>query len=166
MVMAVTEDKITQCVRYYKQLLTDGSSRSASRARDSRVDVIIGRAGAIRRSKKLLARLEKAFAEAGMGTEPRLTAPDLRTNERVFILDATKPIDDLPRRDGHAFVNEAAMQSFVWGPSPNGHSAAGVAAGPPSAGCGLRVAGCAGQLCSIQCPGGPQETRYGRLQGC
>lgn len=112
--MAVTEDKITQCVRYYKQLLTDGSSRSASRARDSRVDVIIGRAGAIRRSKKLLARLEKAFAEAGMGTEPRLTAPDLRTNERVFIFDATKPIDDLPRRDGHAFVNEAAMQSFVW----------------------------------------------------
>lgn len=111
--MAVTEEKIAQCVEYYRRLVTPRSSQSASQARDSRLDVIIGRAGAKRRSKPLLARLEQAFNAAGLGTDPRLTDPDLRADERVFVFDATKPIDDLPRRDGYAFADEAAMQSFV-----------------------------------------------------
>ncbi len=113
-VMAVTEKTIARCVSYYKGLIEPRNSQSASQARDSRLDVIIERAGAKRRSKQLMARLEQAFAEAGMGTEPRLTDPDLRTDERIFVFDATRPIDDLPRRDGHAFTNEAAMQSFVF----------------------------------------------------
>ncbi|MDQ1305992.1 MAG: hypothetical protein QG671_1824 [Actinomycetota bacterium] len=112
--MAVTEEKIAECVGYYRRLLTPRSSQSASQARDSRLDVIIRRAGAKRRSKQLLLRLEHAFTAAGIATDPRLTDPDLRADERVFVFDSTRPVDDLPRRDGCSFADEAAMQSFVW----------------------------------------------------
>ena len=112
--MVATDETIAKCVQYYRRLVSPRSSQSASQARDSRLDVIIGRAGAKRRSKQLLARLEHAFTAAGLGTDPQLTAPDLRIDERVFVFDATRPIDDLPRRDGCSFTNEAAMQSFVW----------------------------------------------------
>ena len=112
--MTVTDAKVLQCVEHYKRLVKPRSSRSASQARDSRLDVIIGRAGAKRRSKQLLLRLEQAFTAAGLGTDPRLTAPDLRADERVFVFDSSRPVDDLPRRDGCSFANEAAMQSFVW----------------------------------------------------
>lgn len=112
--MAVTEKKIAECVDHYRRLVSPGSSQSASQARDSRLDVIIGRAGAKRRSTQLLLRLEQAFTAAGLGTDPRLTDPNLRADERVFVFDATRPVDDLPRRDGYAFADEAAMQSFVW----------------------------------------------------
>ena len=112
--MAVSDEKIAQCVEYYRALLRPRASRSASQARDSRLDVIIGRTGAKHRSSALLARLERAFADAGIGTDPRFTDPGLKPDERVFIFDAANPIDDLPSRDGFSFADEAAMQSFVW----------------------------------------------------
>lgn len=112
--MATSEDKLAQCAAYYRRLL-DGlpqSPESLSQAPDSRLHVIIERAGAKRRSEELLRRIEEAFSAEGMRTFPALTDPDLASDDRVFVLDAKRPIEGLaPRRQ--LFRDEKTLQEFV-----------------------------------------------------
>jgi hypothetical protein len=62
---------------------------------------------------EVLARLDRAFSDAGMDTFPRLTDPDLDSEDRVFILDAAHTIDGLalPRQ---LFRDEKTLEEFIW----------------------------------------------------
>ena len=108
-----TEEKVAQCVAHYRGLLDSRPQppESLSQAPDSRLHVIIGRAGAKRRSTALLTRLDQAFKDEGIQTWPPLS--DLKSDERVFMFDAKHPIEGLaPSRQ--LFPNEQALQSFLW----------------------------------------------------
>lgn len=112
--MTVTDDKVAQCVEYYRRLLEAHATKGSTQARDSRLDVIIRRAGAQRRSKPLLARLDQAFTAAGIKTDPRLTDPGLKADERVFIFDADYTFEGPPPTRQLLFPNEQTLQSFIW----------------------------------------------------
>src|SRR6478735_4674938 len=92
-----TEEKVAECVAHYRGLLDSRPPppESLSQAPDSRLHVIIGRAGAKRRSQALLARLDQAFKEAGITTFPPLTDPYLKPSDRVCMLDAKQPVKGL-----------------------------------------------------------------------
>jgi hypothetical protein len=83
-----TEAKVTECVAHYRGLLDSRPQppKSLSQVPDSRLHVIIGRAGAKRRSQALLARLDQAFKDAGIITFPPLTDPYLKPSDRVISL--------------------------------------------------------------------------------
>lgn len=113
--MAATDDKIAKCVAHYKKLLESLPlpPRSLSQAPDSQLHVIVEKSGAHRRSDALLAELDQAFEKEGIATYPRLTDPDLESEDRVYILDAAYPIEDLaPRRQ--LFRDEKNLQEFIW----------------------------------------------------
>lgn len=112
--MVATDQKLVDCVGHYRHLLDalPQLPSSLSQAPDSRLDVVIERAGARRRSKELLARLEQAFVDAGITTYPSLTDPDLEAQERVYFLDASREIPGLaPKRK--LFRDERTLQEFI-----------------------------------------------------
>ncbi|OBB48411.1 hypothetical protein [Mycobacterium sp. 852002-51961_SCH5331710] len=113
--MMAATDKIAECVEHYKKLLQSRPRppQSLSQAPDSQLHVIVKRAGAKRRSDTLLARLDEAFEKERIATYPRLTDPDLKSDDRVYILDAAKPIKGLaPMRE--LFRDETTLQEFIW----------------------------------------------------
>ncbi|MFV1356952.1 hypothetical protein ABFV47_07755 [Mycolicibacterium fortuitum] len=113
--MAATDDKIARCVGYYKRLLDSlpRPPQSLSQAPDSQLHVIVEKAGAQRRSDALLEALDQAFIREGIATYPRLTDSDLESHDRVYILDAAHPIEELaPMRQ--LFRDEKTLQDFIW----------------------------------------------------
>jgi hypothetical protein len=110
-----TEEKVAECVAHYRGLLDSRPQppESLSQAPDSRLHVIIGRAGAKRRSEALLARLDQAFKDAGITTFPPLTDPYLKPSDRVCMLDAKQPVKGLASQR-HLLATEKDLQSFVW----------------------------------------------------
>lgn len=113
--MAASEDKVAECVAHYRRVLDSlpRPPQSLSQAPDSRLHVIVERAGAKRRSDELLTRLELAFDEAGIKPFPPLTDPDLDAKDRVYLLDAAHPVDGLaPMRQ--LFQEERTLQAFIW----------------------------------------------------
>ena len=112
--MAVTEDKVAECVAHHKKLLKSlpQPPQSLSQAPDSQLHVLVERAGGKRRSDALLAQLDQAFEDAGITTYPRLTDPDLESQDRVYILDTANPIKGLaPMRE--LFRDEKTLQEFI-----------------------------------------------------
>lgn len=113
--MPVQDDDIAACVSHYRALLDAAPQppTSLSQTPDSRLDVIIGKAGAKRRTAALLARLADAFTDAGITTFPPLTDADLDAKERVYFFDAQHPIEALaPMRQ--LFRDEQTLQAFIW----------------------------------------------------
>lgn len=113
--MMAATDKIADCVGHYKRLLKSlpQPPQSLSQAPDSQLHVIVKKAGAKRRSDALLARIDEAFEKEGITTYPRLTDPDLESDDRVYILDAAKPIKGLaPMRE--LFRDEKTLQDFIF----------------------------------------------------
>lgn len=90
--MPVQDSDIAACVGHYRALLDAAPQppTSLSHTPDSRLDVILRKAGAKRRTPALLARLEDAFTAAGVTTFPPLTDPDLDTKERVYFFEDLK----------------------------------------------------------------------------
>jgi hypothetical protein len=113
--MPVSEDKVAKAAAHYRKLLDrlPGSPESLSQAPNSELKVIVGRAGAERRTPQLLARLEVAFAEAGIVTFPRLTDPFLKSTDRVCMLDAKRPLEGLAEQR-FLFQAEKDLQNFLW----------------------------------------------------
>ena len=113
--MPVHDSDIATCVDHYRGLLNDAPQppTSLSNTPDSRLEVILRRAGAKRRSPALLARLQDAFIASGVTTFPPLTDPDLDSKERVYFFDAEHPIEALaPMRQ--LFRDEQTLQAFIW----------------------------------------------------
>ena len=98
--MAATEDKVAKAVAYYRKLLDrlPQSPESLSQAPSSQLHVIVEKAGAKRRSPALLEQLEAAFDEAEIMTFPSLTDPFLKPTDRLCMLDARQPIENLASR--------------------------------------------------------------------
>lgn len=112
---AVTEDKIAKAVAYCRKKLDarPHPPESLSQAPGSRLQVIVKRAGAQRRSTGLLVQLESAFKAAGILTFPPLTDPFLKPSDRVRMLDAHQPLDGLaPQRE--LFSTEKELEGFIW----------------------------------------------------
>jgi hypothetical protein len=112
--MAATEEKIAECVAHFRRLLDDCRQppESLSQAPDSRLHVIIERAGAKRRSDALLAELDQAFKTAGITTFPSLIDPGVKSDERVYMLDSKHPVKGLaPIKQ--LFHDEQTLQSFL-----------------------------------------------------
>jgi hypothetical protein len=108
------DENIAHCVAHYRGLLDarPQTPESLSQAPDSRLRVIMRRAGAERRSEQLLARLDRAFKDAGIETFPPLTDPGLGSEDRVWMYDASHPIEDLtPTRQ--LFHDEKTLESFI-----------------------------------------------------
>lgn len=113
--MAATQEKVAQTVAHYRELLDElpQPPEALSQAPDSRLGVLIERAGAQRRSDALLGQLDDAFKDAGIMSFPSLTDPDLGTNDRVYFLDAAHPVQALaPSRQ--LFRDEKTLQEFIW----------------------------------------------------
>ena len=112
--VAVTEEKIAECVAHYRGLLDalPQLPESLSRAPDSRLHVIIERAGAKRRGEALLARLDQAFTDAGIKTHPSLTDADLEPGDRVYMFDAKHPIEELRQHDSCSTTRGPCKASF------------------------------------------------------
>lgn len=114
-VVAATEDKISKVVEHYRRLLNQlpQPPKTLTQAPSSRLDVIVERAGAKRRSAALLAQLEAAFSDEGIKTFPSLTDPFLKSTDQVRMLDAAQPIEELaPQRE--LFASEKELQDFLW----------------------------------------------------
>ena len=111
--MAVTDEKITRCAKHYRDLLDalPEPPESLSRAPDSRLHVIIERAGGKRKGEALLARLDQAFAAAGITTHPRLTDSGLDPDDRVYMFDAKHPIKLTPTHQ--LFHDEKTLENFI-----------------------------------------------------
>jgi hypothetical protein len=85
--------------------------RTKSRRR-RQLHVLVERVGSKRRSDALLAQLDQAFENGGITTYPRLTDPDLESQDRVYILDTANPIKGLaPMRE--LFRDEKTLQEFI-----------------------------------------------------
>ncbi len=86
--------------------------RSLHQAPDSQLRVLVADAGYKRRSPQVLSRLQAAFAELGVETWPALTAPDVASDERIYLFHQ----GDTPRglrREKELFVDHEALQSFL-----------------------------------------------------
>lgn len=113
--MAPTAYKIEECVAHYREKLRalPRPPQSLSKAPDSRLQVILKKVGAKRRSAHLLEQLEEAFNAAGVTTYPRLTDPDLGLEDRVYFLESADGIEGLaPQRA--LFRDERTLQEFMW----------------------------------------------------
>lgn len=112
--MAATDEKISQCVDYYRALLDarPAAPESLRQAQRSGLQSIIKRAGAKRRSEPLLAQLDEAFADAGIVTLPRLTDPANRPDERIYMFDHERQIDHLPV-PRQSFRTEDSLWEFI-----------------------------------------------------
>ncbi|OBK15746.1 hypothetical protein [Mycobacterium asiaticum] len=109
-----TDDRIASCAAYYRTRLDSrpGTPESLQQATRSGLQQIIERAGAKRRSDPLLARLDEAFAEAGIVTFPRLTDPHNRPDERIYIFDRDHQIEGLTQAR-QSFRDQAALRDFI-----------------------------------------------------
>lgn len=111
--MAVSDAKIEACVEHYRRLVEKKPPKSLSQAPDAKLRRIVTRAGAKRRSPKLLAQLAQAFAEAGLTTYPSLTDTELSSEDRVYFLDSADPVKGLAK-DHELFRSEIELQKFVF----------------------------------------------------
>lgn len=109
-----TEDKIASCAEHYRERLDarPGTPESLQQATRSRLDQIIERAGAKRRSDQLLARIDEAFADVQIVTFPRLTDPHNKPDERIFMFDRDHQIEGLAQAR-QSFRNQAALRDFI-----------------------------------------------------
>lgn len=112
--MAVTDDDVKLCVNYYRGLLDKrlGVPESLKRATRSGLLQIVERAGAKRRSGPLLARLDDAFAEAGIVTFPRLTDPKNRPDEPIYFFDRDHQMEGLTV-NRQSFGSQNALRHFL-----------------------------------------------------
>lgn len=112
--MAVTDDKIKKCVEHYRGLLDDrpGVPESLARATHSGLLQIVERAGAKRRGEALLARIDDAFAEAGIVTFPRLTDPKNKPDERIYLFDRDRQMQSLVV-NRQSFGSQDALREFI-----------------------------------------------------
>lgn len=109
-----TEDTIISCAAHYRERLDfrPGTPESLQQATRSRLDQIIDKAGAKRRSDPLLARIDEAFAEAGIVTFPSLTDPHNRPDERIYLFDRDHQMEGLAHAR-QSFRNQAALRDFI-----------------------------------------------------
>lgn len=95
--MAASEDRIVKVAEHFRKLLDKRAHapESLSQAPDSQLRVILKKAGAARRSPRVLAQLQEALERAGITPFPPLTDPFLTPTDRIRMLDAQHPIDML-----------------------------------------------------------------------
>ncbi|MGO9098772.1 MAG: hypothetical protein ACLP9Y_04755 [Mycobacterium sp.] len=112
--MAVTDEKVAHCVDHFRKLLDarPGTPESVQQATRSGLHRIIERAGAKRRNEPLLARLEEAFADAGIVTFPRLTDPRNKPVERIYMFDRRHQIKGLSLTR-QSFPDHEALRRFI-----------------------------------------------------
>lgn len=109
-----TDDKIAGCAAYYRARLNSrpGTPESLQQATRSGLQQIIERAGAKRRTGQLLARLDEAFADARIVTFPRLTDPNNRPDERIYMFDRDHQMKGLSQAR-QSFPDQAALRDFI-----------------------------------------------------
>jgi len=112
--MTVNDKKIAQCIEHYRKRLDarPGAPESRQQATRSGLQQIIERAGAKRRSEKLLARLDEAFAESRIVTFPRLTDPTNKPDERIYLFDRDRQMKGL-QISRQAFSDQDALRDFI-----------------------------------------------------
>ncbi|WP_197518315.1 endonuclease NucS domain-containing protein [Mycobacterium sp. E3198] len=113
--MAADDEKVAQCVAYYRKLLDarPKTPESLQQATRSGLQQIIHRAGAKRRTDVLLARLDEAFAEKGIVTRPRLTDPKNRPDERIYMFDRRHQLKGLSKLTRQSFPDENSLRQFI-----------------------------------------------------
>lgn len=92
--MAASEDKIVKVAEHFRKLLENRADppESLSQAPDSQLQVILKKAGAARRSPRVLAQLQEALEREDIVPFPPLTDPFLKPTDRIRMLDAKHPI--------------------------------------------------------------------------
>ncbi|TDK96486.1 hypothetical protein EI067_15395 [Mycobacterium paragordonae] len=110
-----TDDRIASCAAYYRERLDSrpGTPEALQQATRSGLPQIIERAGAKRRTGPLLARIDEAFADAGIVTFPRLTDPNNRPDERIYMFDRDHQIKGLSLTR-QSFPDQDALRDFIF----------------------------------------------------
>jgi hypothetical protein len=113
--VAADDEKVAQCVTYYRKLLDarPKTPESLQQATRSGLQQIIHRAGAKRRTDALLARLDEAFAENGIVTRPRVTDPKNRPDERIYMFDRRHQLKGLSKLTRQSFPDENSLRQFI-----------------------------------------------------
>lgn len=105
-------DKLDRCVAWIANRIDHlpRAPTSLAEAPDSRLQVLLQRAGYLRRTDHSLAAVRSAFEAAGIHTYPDLCDPGLTRDERIYFF--RKPIAGLTR-PGALFGTEHTLEDFL-----------------------------------------------------